>query len=250
MVDVVITRELAGLSAARGALGQLTARYRAASAETDDAGVFEVIKGADAIRERTGAMLASARTETLNMVKPPVIAIHETDPAGDYDAYRGRLVLDLELLRAPGTLEAIRKTPGSDYQVRVHTLVPVKLLAVDKKMALLPLHHREERPVGLFVTDGAILDSLLALFEYVWETAVTLHHLNFGITGDPQGSPITPDDRRLLSLLVAGLTDQAIADHFHLSSRTVERRVRALMDTVHVRTRTQLAWEAARQKWL
>jgi DNA-binding NarL/FixJ family response regulator len=54
----------------------------------------------------------------------------------------------------------------------------------------------------------------------------------------------------LLSLLLAGLTDEAIATHFRISVRTVQRKVRALMEVANVRTRMQLAWEAARQDWL
>ena len=53
-----------------------------------------------------------------------------------------------------------------------------------------------------------------------------------------------------MSLLLAGLTDEAIAAHFRISVRTVQRKVHALMEMASVRTRMQLAWEAARQDWL
>jgi DNA-binding NarL/FixJ family response regulator len=53
-----------------------------------------------------------------------------------------------------------------------------------------------------------------------------------------------------MSLLLAGLTDEAIAAHFRVSVRTVQRKVHALMEVANVRTRMQLAWEAARQDWL
>ena len=49
-----------------------------------------------------------------------------------------------------------------------------------------------------------------------------------------------------MSLLLAGLTDEAIAAHFRISVRTVQRKVHALMEMASVRTRMQLAWEAAR----
>ena len=61
---------------------------------------------------------------------------------------------------------------------------------------------------------------------------------------------LSPEDRQLLSLLLAGLTGEAIAAHFRVSVRTVQRKVHALMDMAGVRTRMQLAWEAARQDWL
>ena len=51
---------------------------------------------------------------------------------------------------------------------------------------------------------------------------------------------------RFLSLLLVGLNDQAIAFHLKTSLRTVQRRVRHLMDRAGARTRTQLGWKAAR----
>jgi hypothetical protein len=42
--------------------------------------------------------------------------------------------------------------------------------------------------------------------------------------------------RRILGLLLAGLTDQAIGNQLKLSLRTVQRRVRALMDQVGAET--------------
>lgn len=104
-VDAAILRKLADLREAQERISQFAARYRATRLETEGIGVFEIIRGVDAIRERTGALLASARTETLNMVKPPVIAIHVTEPGAPGDAVRGRIILDRDLVRDPGTLE-------------------------------------------------------------------------------------------------------------------------------------------------
>ncbi|MEU4607269.1 LuxR C-terminal-related transcriptional regulator [Kribbella sp. NPDC023972] len=55
---------------------------------------------------------------------------------------------------------------------------------------------------------------------------------------------------RLLGLLLAGLTDQAVANQLNLSTRTVQRRVRALMDMVAADTRLQLGFHAARRGWI
>ena len=54
----------------------------------------------------------------------------------------------------------------------------------------------------------------------------------------------------MLSLLLAGLSDEAIALHRRMSVRTVQRKVHALMEVANVRTRMQLAWEAAHRRWL
>ena len=56
-------------------------------------------------------------------------------------------------------------------------------------------------------------------------------------------------DAQVLSLLLSGLNDQAMAFHLEASLRTIQRRVRHLMDLVGVETRMQLGWQAARLGW-
>ncbi|MFD4745513.1 S8 family serine peptidase [Streptomyces rubiginosohelvolus] len=60
----------------------------------------------------------------------------------------------------------------------------------------------------------------------------------------------SPTDRRLLSLLVAGVSDKTIASQMQLSRRTVQRRIQRLMERSDAATRMQLAWHAARHGWL
>ena len=249
-VDAAILRRLADLREAQERIGELATRYRATQLEADAVGVFEVIRGAGALRERTREMVTSARSEALNMLKPPLIAMQPADHVEPNAGVLGRVVYDLDLVRIAEVLDAIKQRPGRHYEVRVHTLVPVKMLAIDRSMALLPVQQHNETPVGVLITESAVLDSFLALFDYVWQTATVLPAGTGDDRGDPEPSALSAEDRQLLSLLLAGLTDQAIAGHFRVSVRTVERRVRALMDAAHVRTRMQLAWEASRQHWL
>ena len=252
-LDAAILRRLADLREAQERIGEFATRYRATQLEADAVGVFEVIRGAGALRERTREMVTSARSEALNMLKPPLIAMRPADHVEPSATVRGRVVYDRDLVRDAGVLDAIKARPGRHYEVRVHTLVPVKMLVIDRSMALLPVQQHDETPVGVLITESAVLDSFLALFEYVWETATVLPAVTADDPADPDSPgrfPLSAEDRHLLALLLAGLTDQAIAGHFRVSVRTVERRVRALLDAAHVRTRIQLAWEAARQHWL
>ena len=56
-------------------------------------------------------------------------------------------------------------------------------------------------------------------------------------------------DRQLLTLLLAGLTDQAVASQLGMSLRSVQRRISTLMAKVGAATRIQLGWHAARNGW-
>lgn len=250
-VDAALADKLAEIRQAQDAIAEIAGQYHAKQHAMEEAGAFEVIRGTAAMRERTLAMLSSARFEALNMVKPPAIAVHSAErKRPERDAVRGRLIFDSASMGDPGTLEAIRQTMHSRDEIRVHTKVPVKMLAVDRKSALIPLIRTGAEPAGVLIGESAVLDSILALFDYVWATAVRLH-VDGVESPSPGGKPVLPEqDRLLLSLLLAGLTDEAIAAHLSVSVRTVERKARALMDAAHVRTRMQLGWEAARQRWL
>ncbi|MFD0382334.1 helix-turn-helix transcriptional regulator [Streptomyces stramineus] len=57
-------------------------------------------------------------------------------------------------------------------------------------------------------------------------------------------------DLRVLSLLMAGLTDASVAKQLGLGLRTVQRRVKRLMELAGVTTRLQLGRHAAESGWL
>lgn len=249
MVDATIARKLAELRQAQVSLGQLAARHRARRLATEATGGFEVIRGVEALRERTLDMVRSARSEMLNMVKLPIIALHSEEHVLPAETVFGRLIFDRDAVEDTRTLEAIRLVPDDRGEVRVHAKVPVKMLAIDRTLALVPLIEDETTPVSVLIGESPMLDSFLELFDYVWETAVWLQ-AGKDHSPRPGKHPLTEADRELLSLLLAGLTDEAIAAHFKVSVRTIERKTRALMDAAQVRTRMQLAWKAGRQRWL
>lgn len=59
------------------------------------------------------------------------------------------------------------------------------------------------------------------------------------------GDVTIPDDaKEILSLMSAGLTDDAIARRLGVSSRTVARRVGSLMAALNINTRFQLGIKA------
>jgi DNA-binding CsgD family transcriptional regulator len=248
MVDAAIARKLAELRQAQVSLAQLAARHHARRLAAEGTGGFEVIRGVEALRERTLDMVRSARSEILNMVKPPIMAVHSEEHVLPGETVSGRLILDRDTVGDTRTLDAIRQAPDDRSEVRVHAKVPVKMLAIDRTMALVPLIEHDTTPVAALIGEGPVLDSFLELFDYVWGTAVGLQ-AGEGHSPRP-GEQLAEADRQLLSLMLAGLTDEAIAAHFKVSVRTIERKARALMDTAQVRTRMQLAWKAARQHWL
>jgi DNA-binding CsgD family transcriptional regulator len=246
VIESMISERLGELRAAQQTLDGLASQYRASSLARAAGGVFEIVRGGDALRQCSLSLLSSARCEVLNFIKPPLIAVRPEESIGPGETVRNRIIYETHALEESGVLEALGAGLCARDEARVHSKLPIKMLAVDHSVALLPLAH-DTTPVGVLVRESAVLDGLLSLFEYVWATAIPLHV--HGVSNG-NGSVLSEQDRGLLSLLLAGMSDEAIAMHRSLSVRTVQRKVHALMDLANVRTRMQLGWAAARRGWL
>jgi DNA-binding NarL/FixJ family response regulator len=66
----------------------------------------------------------------------------------------------------------------------------------------------------------------------------------------PGSAPLTPQERKLLSLLAAGSTDESAGRRLGLSARTVRRMVANLLTRLGAGSRFQAGAEAARRGWL
>jgi len=77
-----------------------------------------------------------------------------------------------------------------------------------------------------------MLDALIALFERVCRNGLPLVLGTDGLVESTTGEGLPELDAPILGLLLAGLTDQAMASQLGLLMSTVQGRVRALMDLV------------------
>lgn len=99
----------------------------------------------------------------------------------------------------------------------------------------------------MVVRRSAQLQALAGLFEVLWDLAVPVFPR--GVTGVESGSRVE-EEQHLIALLTAGMPDEAIARELRTSYRTLQRRVRTLMETCHATTRFQLGVQAERRGWL
>ncbi|MBF6048005.1 hypothetical protein GO001_22770 [Streptomyces sp. NRRL B-1677] len=137
-------------------------------------------------------------------------------------------------------------------------------MIADRAVALLPFTPRTAgsagpaalgevpEPAALVVHRGPLLSTLVNLFEDIWNEALPAR-----VCADAarrravDGLPAGPDalDLEVLSLLMGGLTDASVAKQLGLGLRTVQRRVKRLMELAGVTTRLQLGWHAAAHGW-
>jgi DNA-binding NarL/FixJ family response regulator len=118
-------------------------------------------------------------------------------------------------------------------------------------LALLPLASTVDDVGGgaLLVHESGLLDSLVHLFDLVWASANEIVATETGVD-ERAATRIDEVDARILTLLLGGLTDQAIGGQLGISLRTVQRRMASLMEQAQVTTRFQLGHEAARRAWV
>jgi hypothetical protein len=197
------------LTAARDRVTELAVtyhRHRAAPGLAPGT-VIEAVTGRVAVLRRIEQIAGAAREQIRSLDRSPRVTpnvTHRTIYAVNTD------IAELTL---------------TGQQIRILPSVPMRLHLVDDELALLA-----EEDMLIVVHPSALLGALSQLFESLWSRALPL-------PSAPAGQPAA--DQRLISLLLAGLTDTASARHLGVSQRTVQRRVAALLDELGVQTRFQ-----------
>lgn len=221
---------------------RLTAERLTAVRAASEAEGVETVTGRRAIGERADHLLAGAEREVLVMDRPP----YYSDLVPDLEALlaRGvevRAVLDRAGLGPPERARAVRALARRGLRVRVAAGVPTRLVVVDRRVTLLPpADAAAPRAYALVVADVRLREALLPLFETVWDRAAPL--------GAEEPAP--GEQQELLTLLAAGLKDEAIARRLGVHVHTARRRITRLLETLDARTRFQAGARATARGWL
>lgn len=249
LTSLLVARQ-AELRRAEAEFTRLTAAYRGAAVTRAATDVVDVVTGAEAVAQRLAQLQSAATSEALSLVTAPSVAVSRADnePVEEAAVARGvqyRVVLSSVMLREPGMAEALAGSLAAGEQVRVSSHVPIKLFVSDRRLALVSLADSSNDEVvgALLVHPSGLLEALVALFELVWQTAHPVDHT------DLAQRDLSDPERRVMSLLVAGLTDRSVAAQLGMSERSVQRHVRTVMDRVGAESRLQLGCHAAREGW-
>lgn len=252
---------LEALDQAREVVTQLTDEHRAASRRRDANQLVEVITGAGAIRQQLRSLQLGTRSEILWFCRRGHVAMPSSDNDEEFAMLARnvsyRVIYEQALLEEPGMIDNLVLGIRAGEVARAAPSLPVRLAIADRSIALCPLVTGRDpitEPTAALVRDSSLLTALLALFDSYWAASSPLR-----VSADPDGpgisvvSPSVPtshDERELLSLLVAGVSDKAVATRLGVSTRTIQRRISDLMAQTGAETRMQLAWQVARRGWL
>jgi DNA-binding CsgD family transcriptional regulator len=236
------------LARARLSVESLAARYRRARATHE---VIEVVTGHEETVRRWEQLQRAARIETRCFDRPPYVSASPSANPVEVELLAAgvayRCVYHPAGFELPGRPAAVRTMIAAGEQARVTENVPVKMFIADDQLALIPLEVNGGAESSLIIHASSMLDTLIALFELVWARAIPIHADAELPTREPGPSE---DEATLLGLLATGLTDAAIARHLGTHPRTVQRRVRELLDRLDAGTRFQAGLQAVRRGWL
>lgn len=256
-LGALITDRRDGLRLAEQALVSLAEEHRTAVAGQSIDALIEVVTGVDPIRHRYQQVQQAATRELRSFVTAPFVAVrigeNAAEPAAVGRGVRIRAILERAVLDEPGATAEIVDSLRNGLELRVADELPIKLVLADADLALVPLTLAPTgEPGAVLLQRSGLVAALESLFEAVWQRAYPLELSSLdgapAIGEGADGAP-TVVDRQILSLLLAGLTDQAVASQLGLSLRTVQRRLRHLEDLAGVQSRMQLGWYAARHDW-
>lgn len=231
----LLVRRRSELGRAENAMAELTELFRtAATGSVRD--LVEVVTGVEGVRQRFHQVQSSASSSVHAFVRadPQVVPAAE-NPAEEEALGRGvqySIVLERAVLEAPGALASVEESVAAGEEVRTVDRLPLRMVIADRTTALVPLASEGE-PGAVVVHQSGLLDALLALFHQTWERAVP-------VVNEPVGEGEL--DGRIVALLLQGYGDQSISGQLAVSPRTVQRRIRSLMDQAGVSTRVQLGY--------
>ncbi|MGC5341405.1 helix-turn-helix domain-containing protein [Streptomyces sp. DT171] len=252
-LGALLTRQRRELDRAERSAARLAEEYRAEAAEPALHDLVEVVTGASAVAYRFQQLQLGAADEVCALITgKPVAMSGVADGSRRRAADRGvtfRAVIEREVLALPVAVLELPTARDRDARIRSVDRLPTELVVADGRLAMVPMTGHGTEPAALVVHASGLLESLTGLFEAVWREAMPLR---LGGSGWEREGPAGPDptDLEILSLLLAGLTDASVAKQLELGLRTVQRRVKGLMELAGVSTRLQLGWHAYERGWV
>lgn len=210
--------------------------------------LVEIVTGQRAIRQRLTQIERGSHRE--------VCCLHRiTEPLGGADrsldiqelvraGVAVRSVYDHGYVEKSGGLSILEHAIGAGEHARL-AVVPMSAIVMDGRVAILPLRLGEAATQSaMIVHPSGLLDALVALFDEVWRRAMPLCA---GPTSDSPDAGSHPHGHStgLVTALLAGLTDQAIARQLGISRRTVQRRISELAQDLHAHSRFQAGVQVA-----
>lgn len=234
----------------RATAPRLTTLHRVARQTDPNAGDIDahVLRSVAEIRAATAEVVADAEhtIRTVRADSPRTRAL--LDPDGEHDApsldstgnpLRTAAVYDQELLQLPGVFAVLRRRQRAGEEVRLARSLPFSAVVVDDRVAVIDLSNIDPNGEGsVSVHGGPLVQGIARFARRTFDEGLSLPAAREREeVADSHG--LGERDLVILTLLAAGSSDAVTARSLGVSVRTVERRIRHIMDQLGTTSRLQ-----------
>ncbi|MCY0924889.1 helix-turn-helix transcriptional regulator [Streptomyces sp. H27-H1] len=235
----------------RAAMADLMADFERGQADSQGGGHVEFLNGVDSVRLFLEEISREATSEVLALIPRASLTSESMEASKELDekiVERGVAIRTIYLdsvRNHPATRRYAAWLNGCGGEVRTAPLLPMRIILVDQKVALLPIDVFESGRGALVVRQPTIIAALLALFARLWDEARPL-----GTAEQPDDQGLSPQERELLRLLASGMTDEAAGKQLAISVRSVRRLMSDIMARLEARSRFEAGVRASERGWL
>ncbi|MET9320076.1 LuxR C-terminal-related transcriptional regulator [Streptomyces sp. NPDC003038] len=238
------------IEASRVAAAQLIAQFADRRPVPGGADVEHLV-GIEQIREKLAVLTRRVRREVMTFHPGGAQSEGNLEAAKPLDeellerGVRMRTVYLDSVRNSPHTVAYAEWLAARGGQVRTTASLPVRMVLVDREIAVIPVDSEDSRRAAVVLTGQGTLTALGALFDGVWATASDL-----GSEPQRDEAGLNPQEREVLTFLYRGMTDETIAKRLGVSPRTARRVASDLMARLGARSRFQAGALAVEQGWL
>jgi DNA-binding CsgD family transcriptional regulator len=150
-----------------------------------------------------------------------------------------RFIYDASVLEDAEFLTAALDEVSLGADARVTEELPTDFVVADRRCAMVKTSF--DPPNAMYTESTTMIDTYVSYFEVLWRQARPIGLRSWG----EATMQLTEAHRLVLSLVVNGLNNEAIARTLHVHPRTVRRRIDDLSDAYSVTSRNALIAAAA-----
>lgn len=190
-----------------------------------------------------------ARSEVCSMLPagPYSISVMRSSWDGDLALLRRGVVISAlyqaEATRTPDMLRYLAEFVAAGARVRVARRVTHRAIVADRAAAVIAVQPDTLRLPYLLVREPVLVRNIRAEFAALWRSA---HSVGIG----SEDTLAEDSVREILEVLRSGVTDDIAARKLGVSTRTIRRRVSAVMDLLGASSRFEAGVRAAESGWL
>lgn len=241
---------------ARSAVGELARRYYLARTETTRH--FDQLLRLLYSHEEMGAALAeivstgvdqvvtmrapTQRILTIGALTPELRSLPFVNAKGQI--LPTRAIYDTRLMQAvpAGTSTLVERSAFEDQ--RMCRALPWTVTVVDDRAAIIDIGFPGRgAPAGLLMRTPVLVEPVLWLVERFWDFSMPIPRA--GVSNS-----LEKRDQHILGMLASGASDATIARQMGVSQRTVERRIKVILDQLGAQSRFQAGMLAKERGWL